>query len=817
MKDIGLRKKAEQLLHQRGTAKSEQYFNDIEKLVEELNVHQIELEMQAEELQRNNELINKERKKFQQLYLNAPVAYFTLNKNGNIYQLNNMAAELIGLPIQSIYKTSFFPFIDQQYKQDYTKLLKRAFQRDTIEHGEIVILNHNKQKIAAAIQALAYFDDDLNQKLCRCAFIDITGKVKAEQELLKSKKLIEEQEEFLRETQKAAKIGSIKSIFIEDNWQSSEALDKLFGIDKDYKKTIESWVQLIHPDDRDRMQNYLRNEFVREKKEFNNEYRVIRPIDKQIIWVYGYGKPIFDNKNNVIGVHGTIQDITDRKKAEQALIENEEKYRLLYEFNPMPMSIFDVETLAFLSVNNAFIDKYGFTKDEFLNMTILDIRPESEIERLKQTVGISDRGPTNLGVYIHKKKNGEIMQVEIIRHELDFNTRKAKLVLINDVTDKIKAKNDLIFINAELTLAKEKAEESEEKFKTYITSSPISIFISDKTGRYVFANSAVCELLGYSFDEILKMSIPDIFAPEQLQNGISNFSELKENGRISDFEFQIKRKDNTFVNVVLDAIKLSENEYIAFVKDLTELKQAELIIKQQNEELKKLNVDLNRFISILAHDLKNPFSSIIGFLELLTRNIRKYDVDKIENQLNIVYKSSQNIYHLLDDLLSWARTQSGKFPFNPAKINVSAICKDVSEHLKLNAINKNIAINNIVDETIYILADANMLYVIMRNLISNAIKFTNKDGGITIYTETNLKYVTITVSDNGVGIEPDKLVNLFDISYKNSTDGTGNETGTGLGLLLCKELIEKHSGKIWVESELGKGSDFKFTIPLYID
>jgi len=165
----------------------------------------------------------------------------------------------------------------------------------------------------------------------------------------------------------------------------------------------------------------------------------------------------------------------------------------------------------------------------------------------------------------------------------------------------------------------------------------------------------------------------------------------------------------------------------------------------------------------------------------------------------------------------WVRANSGKIPFEPQKLNFATICNEVIENLKLTANSKNITINHFATDEINIFADINMLNTVLRNLVSNSIKFTNKNGRINIYAETNHANVIITISDNGIGIEPDTRNKLFDISKKITTDGTENEKGTGLGLLLCKEFVEKHNGKIWVESELGKGSDFKFTMPLCND
>jgi signal transduction histidine kinase len=250
--------------------------------------------------------------------------------------------------------------------------------------------------------------------------------------------------------------------------------------------------------------------------------------------------------------------------------------------------------------------------------------------------------------------------------------------------------------------------------------------------------------------------------------------------------------------------------------DITKRKQTEEEIKLKNVELQKLNADKDIFMSILAHDLISPFNSILGYLDILTNNLRKYEIDKIEKQLSIVHNSALSAYHLLEDILMWARSQSGKLSFTPSEINFKMSCDKVVAILKPNAIFKNITINVIESENIMIFADINMINTLLRNLISNAIKFTNNNGTISISATKNISCVTISVSDNGIGIAPEILSKLFNISEKFSSKGTANEKGTGFGLLLCKEFVEKHGGNIWVESELGKGSKFKFTLPLNI-
>lgn len=244
-----------------------------------------------------------------------------------------------------------------------------------------------------------------------------------------------------------------------------------------------------------------------------------------------------------------------------------------------------------------------------------------------------------------------------------------------------------------------------------------------------------------------------------------------------------------------------------------QLNSSHFIIEENNRKLLQLNADKDKFISILGHDLKSPFNSILGFLSLLTENIHTYEIKTIENHLNIIQKTAIQTYNLLNDLLLWSKAQSGKLSFNPQKIVFYDICVDVINSLKYHSENKNIVVNCFEQVKTILNVDLNMFKIILRNLISNAIKFSNNRGVINIYTEKNIDEVTITVSDNGIGIDENILRKLWDYTLTASTLGTAGEKGTGFGLLLCKDFVEKHNGRIWVETKLGKGSDFKFTIP----
>ena len=250
------------------------------------------------------------------------------------------------------------------------------------------------------------------------------------------------------------------------------------------------------------------------------------------------------------------------------------------------------------------------------------------------------------------------------------------------------------------------------------------------------------------------------------------------------------------------------------LNDITQRKQIEEDIKHKNAELQRLSDDKDILMSILAHDLITPFNSMLGFLDLLSENLREYDVHTLENYISIVNNSAKGAFNLLNDILLWTRSQSGAIPFEPKIFNLKSSIEEVTEFLKPNANTKNITINIDESDKTVVFADVDMLNTILRNLISNAIKFTDLGGIVNISSERTESDILVTISDNGIGIAPNILPRLFDTTKLYSTRGTANEKGTGFGLMLCKKFLEEHGGEIWAESELGRGSKFKFTLPL---
>ncbi|MFH1050630.1 MAG: HAMP domain-containing sensor histidine kinase [bacterium] len=242
------------------------------------------------------------------------------------------------------------------------------------------------------------------------------------------------------------------------------------------------------------------------------------------------------------------------------------------------------------------------------------------------------------------------------------------------------------------------------------------------------------------------------------------------------------------------------------------LKQEKAKIEEQNIELSKINSTKDKFSSIIAHDLRGPMGTLMKLSAILSDEFDTFDKEDRSLFLKEIKESSENVYHLLENLLTWSRSQKGAIVFNPEILNLHNVVEDVLNSLRIVAATKKILITTDIPGDIMINADENMLKTVIRNFIGNSIKFTLEEGNILV-TQKKLDGLNqISVTDNGIGMDEETLNKLFKIDEHQSSDGTAGEKGTGLGLILCKEFVEKHGGKVFVESEIGKGSTFSFTL-----
>jgi len=260
-----------------------------------------------------------------------------------------------------------------------------------------------------------------------------------------------------------------------------------------------------------------------------------------------------------------------------------------------------------------------------------------------------------------------------------------------------------------------------------------------------------------------------------------------------------------------------EKQVLVFVAkqiaQVIERKKNSEAIKVYTEQLKELNQTKDKFFSIIAHDLKSPFQSLLGLSEMLTSPDSDLSLEEKEEYIQTLFTLLKNQYELLQNLLEWGAMQIGKSEYKPLKLNLSEVVEEKIGLLSKNANNKSISIVSEISKDVFVLSDRHIIGSVLQNFIANAIKFTNRGGKIKIQSEYENDFVVTTVEDNGVGISKEALANIYSLDSVHTTEGTAGELGTGLGVMLCKEMIERNGGSLKIESELGKGTKVIFTIP----
>ena len=344
-----------------------------------------------------------------------------------------------------------------------------------------------------------------------------------------------------------------------------------------------------------------------------------------------------------------------------------------------------------------------------------------------------------------------------------------------------------------------------------------SVIVIDKDGTYLYANKEASEWFGLPEAEVIGKSIFDLVSPELAPKYFERNKKFIESDQIETYEetFNLPAGKKTFW--ITDRVLKDKNgtgyALQSCAIDITERKKAEQIILEREEKLEELNSTKDKFFSIIAHDLKGPISTLQGLSELLAIEVQNNNSNQIAILANLIHTSIDRTHKLLDNLLQWSMSQTGKLKFKTEKTEVITLISNTLQLLSDSANNKSIQIIFDVNMVLVLEVDVNMFTSIIRNLVSNAIKYTHNGGKITIDAFVDDNSLIVTVGDNGIGMTREQSRKIFDIRTEATTPGTNNEKGTGLGLILCKEFVEKHSGKIWVESETGKGSKFFVQLP----
>jgi PAS domain S-box-containing protein len=366
-------------------------------------------------------------------------------------------------------------------------------------------------------------------------------------------------------------------------------------------------------------------------------------------------------------------------------------------------------------------------------------------------------------------------------------------------------------LNAEISEAKLHFE------KVFNTSPDAAVITRISDGMFVDCNEGFTKISGYTKEEIIDKSSLEINIWNDPSDRFEVVKMIEEKGSYENFEFPFQRKGGeVFTGLMSGKIMTLKGipHIISVTRDISDRKIAEQVIKLKNEELLKLNLEKDKFFSIIAHDLRSPFSGFLGLTQIIAEDLPSLTMREVQEFAVNMNKSAANLYRLLNNLLEWSQIQKGLVPFTPAHIQLRPLVVESIVMVKESANTKGIEINYDIPDDITVFADNNILLTVIRNLVSNAVKFTPRNGRIDLSARTlSDKSIEICVKDSGIGINSSMVDILFRLDVQTIRKGTEGEPSSGLGLLLCKEFVEKHGGKIWVESEEGIGSAFFFTLP----
>jgi len=473
---------------------------------------------------------------------------------GRLVDMNPAMLEIIGYSRKEALRLSYWDLLPQPYREREKEQLKNLLHQEHFGPYERKYTHKDGHCIPVKLKGQILVEKGV--KYIWASVEDITEQKHAERAL-------KESESLLKEAQRIGRMGHYVLNVVSGTWTSSETLDKLFGIESTDEKTIESWLGLILPEYRENIKNYFRNEIIDQGKPFDKVYPIRRKNDQEVRWLHGIGvlEPGEDGK--LARMFGVIQDITEDKRAEEALVESKLKYKYLFQNNPHPMWIYDLETYRFLEVNNAAVKQYGYSRTEFLSMTIKDIRPEKDVSQLMVDLGRHEDDFDWAGEWRHQKKSGEIISVAVSSHRLTFNGRPARLVLATDVTERSKALKAL--------------HESEERYRTLFSNNHAVMFLIDKeNGNIVDANHAAVEFYGWTYEELTSMNIADIntLSPNEIKDRLQQVDYSTHN----HYEFKHRKADHSTcdVEVFSGPIILRGKPMVhAIVHDVTPRKKAE--------------------------------------------------------------------------------------------------------------------------------------------------------------------------------------------------------------------------------------------------
>lgn len=565
-----------------------------------------------------------------------------------------------------------------------------------------------------------------------------------------------------------------------------------------------SFADAIHPEDRHRIASMSPNNL---RGDWDDEYRVVRP-DGTVRWVRSRGFPIRDARGNLHRVAGIAEDVTARREAEDALRASVARNRLLFEGNPLPMWVLDLETLRFLDVNEAACARYGYSREAFRALSAADIRPEEDSERFRQALREARPGQRYFGRWRHRLRDGRLITVEVVAHHVSFEGRRTAFVCPIDVTERLEAEARL--------------RESERRFAEMLGRAQQIAIMLDTEGRLTYCNDFFLDLTGWAREEVIGRPWAEMFVPPELEGLTAAFADLLAGSPAAwhrESEIVTRSGDRRMVEWNNSLLRSPAGDVIGCASlgvDVTERRRAAEDVRRLNEdlerrvaertaELKAANEELQAFDYSVAHDLRAPLARVRGFADALANDETIAVSERGRDFAGRIARAAARMDDLVGDLLRLSLVSREKL--RREKVDLRRVALEAFESLRRAHQGRSVQL--VLPERLEATGDAKLLRIVLDNLIGNAWKFTSRRDDAWI--ELGRDGSAIYVRDNGAGFDPSRAGRLF-TPFQRLHDEREFE-GTGIGLAIVQRIVHRHGGEVVAEGAVGAGATFRLTLP----
>jgi len=761
-------------------------------LIASLQEHQIELEMQNQELAKAKEAADSATQKYSELYDFAPSGYFVLSTSGEILELNLSGSQMLGKDRHHLINLGFGFFVSDDTKGEFSLLLDRIFKSKVKQTCEVTFAPAGLPLIFVQLCGVISGNGDS----CLLTAIDITSRKISEAQLERTSLLMQSS----IESQKEVIFLSVDTDFryLYFNKAHSDLMMLAYQIRIALGQNILECIS--SESERAIIKDHFDRAFMGEA------HTRIWNFDNGMLNYYeSYFNPIINESAQILGATSFSRDITQRKYADELLRESKVRLDKTQQMAHLGSWEMDLST-GQLFWSDEVYRIFGLVAQEF----------EATYEAFLKAVHPDDRDPVNFTYFssIDENKPGfEIEHRVIRRHTGEVRHVYEKCEHIRDNSGQIVRSLGMVQDITERKLSELALIESKAQISTILAAIPDMIFIMSREGVYLDYRGPLSGDLYIKPELFIGKNISDVLPADVAQLFLETFATvfLTNEVQLCEYSLNLPEGLNYFEAKIAP---YSVSKFLVIIRNVSSHKHSEATIKAKNNDLQRVNGEKDKFFSIIAHDLRGPFSGFLGLTEVLAKRLPDMTLKEIHELTLLMRNSAVHLFRLLGNLLEWSRMQGGVMPFNPDFIPLDSkitVCLEMIEEIaKL----KDISIDYERGGGISIFADENMLESIIRNLLSYAVKFTPRKGSITISTKLHSdNSVEISVKDSGIGMHPHLIDQLFRIDLRSNRKGTEGENSTGLGLILCKDFIDKHCGRLHVESRVDVGSIFRFTIP----